>query len=98
MLLENKRKKIRIWIICGIAAVLLAVLLLLNHLPRRLFAKAAVFDDWDAYYAFLDENKHEGYTVSFSGGEGLLLLAIPLTLLLAAAAYAVLLHRACRQK
>lgn len=27
MLLENKRKKIRIWIICGIAALLLAVLL-----------------------------------------------------------------------
>ena len=27
MLLENKRKKIRIWTICGIAALLLAVLL-----------------------------------------------------------------------
>lgn len=109
-------------IVVIVLLVLLAVLLLLNHLPRRLFAKAAVFDDWDAYYAFLEENKHEGYTVRFSGGEGLLpatvystaamraadaevayysrllLLAIPLTLLLAAAAYAVLLHRACRQK
>lgn len=123
--LAPKRKALllkTLLIVLIVLLVLLAVLLLLNHLPRRLFAKAAVFDDWDAYYAFLDENKHEGYTVSFSGGEGLLpatvysaaamraadaeveyysrllLLAIPLTLPLAAAAYAVLLHRACRQK
>ena len=47
MLLENKRKKIRIWIICGIAALLVAVLLPFA-LDSRLLIRTYTLDSTSA--------------------------------------------------